>query len=118
MREHGLVEGNYSRPESVNDNRNQQDFMPFHEAYLHTVRASSPSGRVTIRGGGGVERNSSSLASRSSSKSSRSKSPTPGYMDGDRFVSLDEAGNQFVVKMKKADDDAKMPVVNKKKTQL
>lgn len=111
--EHGLIEGNSSRPESVNDN---QEIVPFREAYLHTVRSSSPTGRVTIRGGGGLEKNSSSLVStRSSSKSSRSKSPTPGYMDGDKFVSLDEAGNQYIVKMKKAEDDAKTPIINKKK---
>ncbi|GAN08101.1 hypothetical protein MAM1_0189d07608 [Mucor ambiguus] len=123
LRDHGLTEGaSYSRPDSVNDNvMNPSDQVPpFQEAYLHTVRSASPSGRVTIRGGGGggADRNSSSLAStRSSSKSSgsRSRSPLPGYVNGDKFISLDEAGNQIIVKMKKADNDAKMPIVNKKK---
>ncbi|CAO3612730.1 unnamed protein product [Mucor fragilis] len=124
LRDHGLTEGaSYSRPDSANDNVvNPPDHVPpFQEAYLHTMRAASPSGRVTIRGGGGVnglDRNSSSLAStRSSSKSSgsRSRSPLPGYVNGDKFISLDEAGNQIIVKMKKADYDAKMPIVNKKK---
>ncbi|KAL7327468.1 hypothetical protein PS15p_205892 [Mucor circinelloides] len=126
LRDHGLTEGaSYSRPDSVNDNViNSADHVPpFQEAYLHTMRSASPSGRVTIRGGGGgsingMDRNSSSLAStRSSSKSSgsRSRSPLPGYVNGDKFISLDEAGNQIIVKMKKADNDAKMPIVNKKK---
>ncbi|KAG1084145.1 hypothetical protein G6F42_021914 [Rhizopus arrhizus] len=129
LRDHGLTEGaSYSRPDSVNDNViNPADHVPpFQEAYLHTMRSASPSGRVTIRGGGGggngsingMDRNSSSLAStRSSSKSSgsRSRSPLPGYVNGDKFISLDEAGNQIIVKMKKADNDAKMPIVNKKK---
>lgn len=123
LRDHGLTEGaSYSRPDSVNENAPSDHVPPpFQEAYLHTVRSASPSGRVTIRGGGGagtVDRNSSSLAStRSSSKSSgsRSRSPLPGYVNGDKFISLDEAGNQIIVKMKKADNDAKMPIVNKKK---
>lgn len=69
---------------------------------------------MTIRGGGGT---SSSLAStRSSSKSSgsRSKSPLSGYVEGDKYVSIDEAGNHVFVKMKKAEDDAKTPVVKRK----
>lgn len=89
---------------------------PFQESYLQTLRSSSPSGRVTIRGGG-IVCNSSSLAStRSSSKSSgsRSKSPLPGFVNGDKYISVDEAGNHVVVKMKKAESDAKMPIVKKK----
>jgi hypothetical protein len=119
--EHGLTESAYSsRPESVNENKsNQSEQATFQEAYLHTLRSASPSGRVTIRGGGGaVDRNSSSLAStRSSSKSSgsRSRSPLPGYVDGDKYVSVDESGNHIIVKMKKAEVDAKTPVINKKK---
>lgn len=121
LREHGLTEGTYSRPESVNENfiNPVDNHIPFQEAYLHTMRSASPSGKVTIRGGGGgIDRNSSSLAStRSSSKSSgsRSRSPLPGYVNGDKFISLDDAGNQIIVKMKKAENDAKMPIINKKK---
>ncbi|KAI9475995.1 MAG: hypothetical protein EXX96DRAFT_506832 [Benjaminiella poitrasii] len=122
LRDHGLTEGIYSRPESVNDNSNttyqQENTMPFQETYIQTLRSSSPSGRVTIRGGGGVDRHNSSLAStRSSSKSSgsRSRSPLPGYVDGDKYISTDEAGNQIILKMIKADDDAKTPVIIKKK---
>lgn len=120
LREHGLTEGTYSRPESVNENiiNHVDSLIPFQEAYMHTMRSASPSSRVTIRGGGGIDRHSSSLAStRSSSKSSgsRSRSPLPGYVNGDKFISLDDAGNQIIVKMKKAENDAKMPTVNKKK---
>ncbi|CEP10654.1 hypothetical protein [Parasitella parasitica] len=117
LRDHGLTEGAYSRPDSANDYviNPVDNHAPFQEAYLHAIRSVSPSGRVVIRGGGG---NSSSLAStRSSSKlsGSRSRSPLPGYVNGDKFISLDEAGNQIAVKMKKADSAAKMPTVKKKK---
>ncbi|RCI05785.1 hypothetical protein CU098_006957, partial [Rhizopus stolonifer] len=121
LRDHGLTEGTYSRQGSPNDisTTSSQESTPFQEAFLNTFRSSSPSGRVTIRGGGGIDRNSSSLAStRSSSKSSggsRSRSPLPGYVDGNNYISVDELGNHIVVKMKKADDDAKTPVINKKK---
>lgn len=116
--EHGLTEGVYSRPEPSNDSSNRFDNTPFQESYLQTLRSLSPSGRVTIRGGNGG--NSSSLAStRSSSKSSgsRSRSPLPGFVDGDKFISVDEAGNHLIVKMKKASEDAKTPIINKKKQQ-
>ncbi|KAG2208914.1 hypothetical protein INT47_011054, partial [Mucor saturninus] len=118
LRDHGLTEGAHSRPESSNDiviNQTSEP-APFQESYLQTLRSASPSGRVTIRGGG-VGGNSSSLAStRSSSKSSgsRSKSPLPGFVNGDKYISVDEAGNHVVVKMKKAENDAKMPIIKKK----
>ncbi|KAI7901422.1 uncharacterized protein BX663DRAFT_514357 [Cokeromyces recurvatus] len=122
LRDHKLTEGVYSRPESANDNSTsyQLENGPFQEAYLQYVRPSSPSGRITIRGGGGVDKHNSSLAStRSSSKSSgsRSRSPLPGYINGDKYISIDEEGNQIVLKMKRADDDAKTPIINKKKYQ-
>lgn len=89
--------------------------QPFQEGYLQTFRASSPTGRVTIRGGGGAGNSSSLASTRSSSKSSgRSKSPLPGFVDGDKYISVDEAGNHVVVKMKKANSDAKMPTIKKK----
>ncbi|KAI8349624.1 hypothetical protein EDC96DRAFT_448465 [Choanephora cucurbitarum] len=121
LRDHGLNEGAYSRPDSANDNStsSSQDTGSFQEAFLQTVRSSSPSGRVTIRGGGGADRSSNSLAStRSSSRSSggsRSRSPMPGYVDGKNYISIDELGNHIIVKMKKADDHAKTPIINKKK---
>jgi hypothetical protein len=36
-------------------------------------------------------------------------------VDGDKYVSVDESGNHIIVKMKKAEVDAKTPVINKKK---
>ena len=111
--DHGLTEGAYSKFDSSIEPKRDQ--TPFQELYLQTARSFSPSGRITLRGGGG--NNSSSLAStRSSSKSSssRSRSPLPGFIDGDKYISMDEAGNHVVVKMKKAEIDAKMPLIKKK----
>ncbi|CEJ05594.1 Putative GAS2 domain-containing protein [Rhizopus microsporus] len=113
LRDHGLTEGAYSKFDSSIEPKRDQ--TPFQELYLQTARSFSPSGRITLRGGGG--NNSSSLAStRSSSKSSssRSRSPLPGFIDGDKYISMDEAGNHVVVKMKKAEIDAKMPLIKKK----
>ncbi|KAI9253069.1 hypothetical protein EDC94DRAFT_620087 [Helicostylum pulchrum] len=115
LRDHGLTEGVSSRPSSSNENNVHQEMQPFQEGYLQTFRASSPTGRVTIRGGGGAGNSSSLASTRSSSKSSgRSKSPLPGFVDGDKYISVDEAGNHVVVKMKKANSDAKMPTIKKK----
>ncbi|KAI9365115.1 hypothetical protein BD770DRAFT_313288 [Pilaira anomala] len=121
LREHGLTEGISSRPSSSNDNTTSQQEAPpppppFQEGYLQTFRSSSPTGRVTIRGGGAAGNSSSLASTRSSSKSSgsRSRSPLPGFVDGDKYISVDEAGNHVVVKMKKANNDAKMPIVKKK----
>lgn len=78
----------------------------------------SPANRVIIRGGGLIQRTSSnSSLKRSCSKASLNspRSPLPGYLDGDRFVSIDENGNQHYVKMKKASDDATTPIISKKK---
>ncbi|KAI8982565.1 hypothetical protein BDB01DRAFT_906331 [Pilobolus umbonatus] len=116
LRDHRLTEGPQSRSDS-NIGCYTPETSPFQETYLQTVRAVSPSGRVTLRGGGGTAAGiSGSIAStRSSSKSSsRSKSPLPGFVDGDKYVSLDESGNHIYVKMKKAEYDAKTPIVKKK----
>lgn len=114
--EHGLTDGSYSRPaSSLETNKyNNQENAPFLESYIQALRSSSPSGRVTIRGGGGVSNSVASTRSSSKSSGSRSRSPLPGFVDGDKFISLDEAGNHVVVKMKKADIDAKTPVIKKK----
>ncbi|ORY97752.1 hypothetical protein BCR43DRAFT_490304 [Syncephalastrum racemosum] len=110
---------------------------------LLQARCVSPSGRVTIRGGGAagaantngfsgggaVSTTSSSNSdshslltappTRSSSKSTSSrrssKTPRQGYVDGDKYIRVDEAGNQVTVKMTKAEDGAKMPIITRKK---
>ncbi|KAI8977077.1 hypothetical protein BDF20DRAFT_913451 [Mycotypha africana] len=123
LKDHHVIEGSFSRPDSVADHNTAASKSPpgtpFQETYLQTMRAASPSGRITIRGGGGgiTDKATSSLASTRSSRSAegRANSPTPGFMDGDRFISVDDEGKQIIVKMKKAEKDAKMPVINKKK---
>lgn len=80
-------------------------------------RCLSPSGRITIRGGGAVDttNNENGLnptPSRTSSKtsiSSRCKSPVAGFMDGDRFIRIDESGNHLAIKMVRADEDSFVP---------
>ena len=114
LRDHGLIDGIHSRPASSQEisryNHHSQDNAPFQEGYFQALRSSSPSGRVTIRGGGGI------VSTRSTSASSRPKSPLPGFVDGNKYISMDDAGNHVVVKMKKADKDAKTPVIKKKST--
>ncbi|KAL0082020.1 hypothetical protein J3Q64DRAFT_1643143 [Phycomyces blakesleeanus] len=131
LSDHGLTDGVVTpRNDGQNTPSTLCDGAPFQEIHLQTVRAVSPSGRVMIRGGGlgissetsginTVNGTSSSLApSRSSSKSSSSQSrstiPT-GFVDGDKYVRVDELGNQMMVKMKRAEEGAKMPTVSKKK---
>ncbi|ORZ15921.1 hypothetical protein BCR42DRAFT_416146 [Absidia repens] len=77
------------------------------------TRSASPSGRIAIRGGGGANLSSSSLnPNHSHSRSSnRSRSPVPsGYMEGDTFIHVGEDGNQVVMKMTKAKEDATTPI--------
>lgn len=102
--EHGFID-NCSRPASVNENRDHQEHK----------RPMSPANRITIRGGGGIHISSSSSLLRRSSSKVTLNSPVPGYVDGDRFVSIDENGQPYFVKMKKASDDAKTPIISKKK---
>ncbi|KAF7726997.1 Spectrin beta chain, non-erythrocytic 1 [Apophysomyces ossiformis] len=113
LRDHGLTEG-------VSTPRADTEPSPraYQETFLQTVRSVSPSGRVTIRGGGAGGNSSSLAPSGSSSRSSnRSRSPaSTGYVDGDRFIRVDQSGNQVAVKMTRAEEGAKMPVISKKRT--
>ncbi|KAI9008901.1 hypothetical protein CLU79DRAFT_497229 [Phycomyces nitens] len=131
LRDHGLTDGVVTpRGDGQNSSSSSCDGAPFQEVHIQTVRAVSPSGRVMIRGGGfgaaagpsgvnAVNGTSSSLApTRSSSKSSssRSRSPVPtGFVDGDKYVRVDELGNQMMVRMTKAEEGAKMPIITKKR---
>lgn len=94
----------------------------FGEAFVRlSNRSVSPSGRVTLRGGGGLKyaggaksnESSGSLSpSRTSSKTStstRCRSPMAGYTDGDRYVRVDEAGNHLALKMTRVDDNYFIP---------
>ncbi|KAI8100047.1 uncharacterized protein BX664DRAFT_322736, partial [Halteromyces radiatus] len=90
----------------------------FNEAYIpFSSRSLSPSGRVVLRGGGGVlkygnDSMGSLSPSRSSSKTStntRCRSPLTGYTDGERYVRVDEAGNHLALKMTRAEDDYFIP---------
>ncbi|KAG0177802.1 Spectrin beta chain, non-erythrocytic 1 [Apophysomyces sp. BC1021] len=111
LRDHGLTEG-VSTPRADTE----PSTTAYQESFLQTIRSVSPSGRVTIRSGGG---NSSSLApSGSSSKSSSGRSRSPassGYVEGDRFIRVDQAGNHVAVKMTRAEEGAKMPIISKKR---
>ncbi|CAO3609494.1 unnamed protein product [Cunninghamella blakesleeana] len=118
--EHGCKEGVMLPDKKVNKN------SKFTETYLMVERSISPSGRVTIRGGGGGDMNSNgdvnifnhtlSGTSSKTSISTRCKSPPAGYMDGDRFIRIDESGNQLAIKMTRADDDSFIPYHPNNKT--
>ncbi|KAI9308241.1 hypothetical protein BJ944DRAFT_246752 [Cunninghamella echinulata] len=109
--EHGCKEG--IKVSDSEANRNSR----FTETYITVERCLSPSGRITIRGGGAVDttNNENGLnptPSRTSSKtsiSSRCKSPVAGFMDGDRFIRIDESGNHLAIKMVRADEDSFVP---------
>ena len=87
-----------------------------HHPSVSAARCVSPSGRISIRGGGTTSASTSehllsvTRSSTSSSASRRSKTPRGGYVDGDKYIRVDEAGNQVMVKMTKAEDGAKMPI--------
>ncbi|KAI8388285.1 uncharacterized protein BYT42DRAFT_543615 [Radiomyces spectabilis] len=125
LRDHGLNEGIVSPRTNEEASTGSLNETPrFKEAYMSVVRSVSPSGRVVLRGGGASSDNGSNgstglTPTRSSSKSSgsRSRSPIPcGYVDGDKYIRIDEAGNQVVIKMTKAADDAKTPTISRKRT--
>lgn len=99
--------------------------LKFTETYITVERSVSPSGRITIRGGGGninsnddenIFNRTPSGTSSKTSISTRCKSPTAGYMDGDRFIRIDESGNQLAIKMIRADDDSFVPYHPNNKT--
>lgn len=115
--EHGFIDSSCSRPDSVIGVRNPHEFQLYQESCLQNSYSLCTENQIVIRGGTTIERTNSSLSlRRSSSKPSLTspKSPLPGYVDGDKFVSIDNNGNQHYVKMKKASDDAKTPVISKK----
>jgi hypothetical protein len=64
-------------------------------------RATSPSGRIILRGGGGLATTNVQTRLNGPSKGS---SPAAGYKDGNTFVRIDEQGNHVVSKMTKAKD--------------
>ncbi|ORZ24664.1 hypothetical protein BCR42DRAFT_446584 [Absidia repens] len=122
--DHGCCEGTI-----IPGNRQTDINSRFGEAFVHlSNRSISPSGRVTLRGGGGLKytggaksnESSGSLSpSRTSSKTStstRCRSPLAGYTDGDRYVRVDEAGNYLAMKMTRVDDDYFIPYQHTNKT--
>jgi hypothetical protein len=75
------------------------------------ARSASPSGRVTIRGGGSISSSSLNPNHSHSKSSNRSRSPVPsGYKEGDTFIHVGEDGHQVVMKMTKAKEDATTPI--------
>ncbi|KAI9306228.1 hypothetical protein BJ944DRAFT_238935 [Cunninghamella echinulata] len=104
MKDHHHVETSTTRSVSSMDDQDNNSVSSL-------TRSVSPSGKVTIRGGGSVSSSSLNPNHSISKTSSRSKSPVPsGYMDGDTFVHVNEDGHQVVTKMTKAKEDAKTPI--------
>ncbi|KAI9265281.1 hypothetical protein BDA99DRAFT_46494 [Phascolomyces articulosus] len=139
LRDHKLTEGSVrpntddavsSTSSSGSSGASLSTSIPFQNATLtqHTTRCVSPSGRITVRGGGGngsgnngglSATNSTDKVSTTWSTSSRRSSKTPvprgGHLDGDKYIRVDEAGNQVTVKMTKAEDGAKMPIISRRR---
>ncbi|KAI9319148.1 hypothetical protein BX666DRAFT_2025476 [Dichotomocladium elegans] len=116
LHDHNLTEGTLrveeANPVSTTSSSESSGGSLSSTAHLIT-RAASPSGRVSIRGGGLTSASNSEhllSATWSSSSSRRSKTPRGGYVDGDKYIRVDEAGNQLMVRMTKAEDGAKMPI--------
>lgn len=66
-------------------------------------RATSPSGRVVLRGGGGLATPNVQSRLNGSGKGTN-PAAVAGYKDGNTFVRIDEQGNHVVAKMTKAKD--------------
>ncbi|KAI8371633.1 uncharacterized protein BYT42DRAFT_616709 [Radiomyces spectabilis] len=94
----------------------------YQETFL-SVKNNLSSSRLSVQDNGSVMASSdvelepsvSSISSTGRSRSSAVSSST-GYVDGDRYIQMDEDGNQIAFKMTKAKDDAKMPVITKSRS--
>ena len=95
------------------------------DSELSSVRSASPAARVTLRGSNGRSGSPSLSTGRCNSRtgsragsSAGNRSPIPptstsrGYVDGDKYIRMDNEGNQVAVKMSKANDKARTPVSN------
>ena len=134
LRAHKLTEGSTrqttddiisSTSSSGSSGASSSTSTPFQSGTLayHTTRCISPSGRITVRGGGNgalsatpsTDNMLSTTWSTSSRRSSKTPTPRSGHLDGDKYIRLDEAGNQVTVKMTKAEDGAKMPIITRRR---
>ncbi|KAI9249528.1 hypothetical protein BY458DRAFT_445239 [Sporodiniella umbellata] len=108
LRDHGLSEGNRRTVEKPSNST--QNHLPFQQSYLETRRSPSS----FEHNGARSQSNTSSVLTSTSSSSTNSRSPLPGYLEGSKFFSTNEAGKNFVATLKKAENDAKAPLFNKK----
>ncbi|KAM3586456.1 hypothetical protein VKS41_002971 [Umbelopsis sp. WA50703] len=92
LSDHGMKEGTFTRVKEDLQTKSDNLIPP---------RATSPSGRIILRGGGGLATTNVQTRLNGPSKGS---SPAAGYKDGNTFVRIDEQGNHVVSKMTKAKD--------------
>ncbi|KAI9275479.1 hypothetical protein BDA99DRAFT_568157 [Phascolomyces articulosus] len=120
LKSHGQNEANAAARSHPSDKTNDSV-----NSELSSVRSSSPSGRVTLRSGrsGSPSLSATRANSRASNRAdsrtgTRSPVPPPstshGYVDGDKYIRVDDEGNQVTVKMSKASDKARTPASNPK----
>ncbi|KAI8370362.1 uncharacterized protein BYT42DRAFT_582060 [Radiomyces spectabilis] len=108
LHDHALLEGGKFVPRNTDGGNGQGHIR---EGFLHTNRATSPGGVVTIRGGGGGRTNGTASPIMRESRSTpyhRGLSPISfagghhGIKNGNKFLVTDGEGNQVEVKMTKA----------------
>ncbi|KAG2182525.1 hypothetical protein INT43_007456 [Umbelopsis isabellina] len=94
LSDHGMKEGTFTRVKEDLQTKSDNLIPP---------RATSPSGRVVLRGGGGLA--TPNVQSRLNGPGKGTNpAMTAGYKDGNTFVRIDEQGNHVVAKMTKAKD--------------
>ncbi|KAI9499557.1 hypothetical protein BDB00DRAFT_783048 [Zychaea mexicana] len=107
LKNHGHSESNAAARSHPSDRTNDSV-----DSEASSMRSDSPSGRVTLRGGG---RSPSLSTSRAGGKSPIPPTSTSrGYVDGDKYIRVDDEGNQVAVKMSKANDKARTLASNNK----
>ncbi|KAI8576600.1 hypothetical protein K450DRAFT_256376 [Umbelopsis ramanniana AG] len=96
LADHGVKEGTFTRV---------KDDLQTSSDNLVPPRSVSPSGRVTLRGGGGGASNVNSTLRLNGPLNSTTSTPlTAGFKEGNTFVRIDDQGNHLVSKMTKAKD--------------
>ncbi|KAJ2963371.1 hypothetical protein NQZ79_g1593 [Umbelopsis isabellina] len=94
LSDHGMKEGTFTRVKEDLQTKSDNLMPP---------RATSPSGRVVLRGGGGLATPNVQTRLNGPGKGT-SPAAAAGYKDGNTFVRIDEQGNHVVAKMTKAKD--------------
>jgi hypothetical protein len=92
--DHGVKEGTFTRV--------KEDLQTSSDNLVLPPRAVSPSGRVVLRGGGGLANANSQSAAAAGRLNGSTGSA--GFKEGNTFVRIDDQGNHLVSKMTKAKD--------------